>query len=67
MKISSRHTAAGRAQATAVPANVRQLAGGRPVGIAPLVARLTDPAVLEKLRGADAGKTVAFSKPEGRV
>ena len=54
--------AADRAEATAMLANFRQLAGGRPVRIAPLVARLIDPAVLEKLRGAaDAEKGKANS------
>jgi hemolysin-activating ACP:hemolysin acyltransferase len=43
-----------RQQATSVLANFRQLAGGRAVKIAPLVARLIDPAVAAKLRGAAA-------------
>lgn len=45
-----------RQQATSVLANFRQLAGGRAVKIAPLVARLIDPEVAAKLRGA-AGET----------
>ena len=44
--------AADRKQATAVLANFRQVAGPRPVKIAPLVARLIDPEVAERLRGA---------------
>ena len=40
-----------RQQATSVLANFRQLAAGRPVKIAPLVARLIDPEVAAKLRG----------------
>ncbi len=44
--------AGDRTQATAVLANFRQLAGDRPVKIHPLVGRLIDPAVLEKLRVA---------------
>lgn len=43
---------ADRARATAASANFQQVAGGRPVKIAPLMARLIDPAVLAKLRGA---------------
>lgn len=44
--------AADRKQATAVLANFRKVAGERPVRIAPLVARLIDPEVAERLRGA---------------
>ena len=43
--------AADRKQATSVLANFRQLAGQRPVRIHPMVARLIEPEVLEKLRG----------------
>ena len=57
--------AADRAQATAVLANFRQLAGGRPVRIAPLVARLIDPAALEKSRGAAATNSAAAGEPTG--
>lgn len=46
--------AADRAQATTVLANFRQVAGERPVKIAPLVTRLIDPEVAAKLRGAAA-------------
>jgi cytolysin-activating lysine-acyltransferase len=51
--------AADRQQATAVLANFRQLAGDKPVKIHPMVGRLIDPAVLEKLRAASEadGKT----------
>ena len=41
--------AADRKQATSVLANFRQVAGERPVRIHPVVARLIDPEVLEKL------------------
>ena len=44
--------AADRKQATSVLTNFRLLAGERPVRIAPLVGRLIDPDVLEKLKGA---------------
>ncbi len=44
--------AADRQQATAVLANFRQLAGEKPVKIHPMVGRLIDPAVLEKLKAA---------------
>ena len=44
--------AADRKQATSVLANFRQIAGERPVRIHPVVARLIDPEVLEKLRVA---------------
>ena len=43
--------AGDRKAATSVLTNFRQLAGEQPVGIAPLVGRLIDPDVLEKLRG----------------
>ncbi len=48
--------AADRKQATSVLANFRQLAGQRPVRIHPLVARLIEPEVLERLRGASIDK-----------
>jgi cytolysin-activating lysine-acyltransferase len=44
--------AGDRKQATSVLANFRQLAGDKPVKIHPIIGRLIDPAVLEKLRGA---------------
>lgn len=63
--------AGDRKQATAVLANFRQVAGEKPIKIHPVVARLIDPAVLEKLRDAtktEAGKdgakaTALASKP----
>jgi cytolysin-activating lysine-acyltransferase len=42
--------AGDRGQATSVLANFRQLVGDKPIKIHPMVARLIDPAVLEKLR-----------------
>ena len=62
-----------RQQATSVLANLRQLAGGRAVKISPLVARLIDPEVVAKLRGAatEKGATptgaddAAFPEPLG--
>jgi cytolysin-activating lysine-acyltransferase len=62
--------AADRSQATAVLANFRQLAGDKPVKIHPMVGRLIDPAVLEKLKTASkaeeaaAGATAAFPMTE---
>jgi cytolysin-activating lysine-acyltransferase len=44
--------AADRTQATSVLANFRQVVGEKPIKIHPMVARLIDPAVLEKLKGA---------------
>ena len=44
--------AADRAQATSELANFRQVVGEKPIKIHPMVARLIDPAVLEKLKGA---------------
>jgi cytolysin-activating lysine-acyltransferase len=41
--------AGDRKQATSVLANFRQLAGNKPVKIHPIIGRLIDPAVLEKL------------------
>jgi cytolysin-activating lysine-acyltransferase len=46
--------AADRTQATSVLANFRQVVGEKPIKIHPMVARLIDPAVLEKLKGAAA-------------
>jgi hemolysin-activating ACP:hemolysin acyltransferase len=43
--------AGDRKAATAVLTNFRQLSGERPVKMHPLVARMIDPAVLEKLQG----------------
>jgi cytolysin-activating lysine-acyltransferase len=51
--------AADRAQATSVLANFRQLVGEKPIKIHPMVARLIDPAVLEKLKGAAMAEPVA--------
>jgi cytolysin-activating lysine-acyltransferase len=48
--------AGDRQQATAVLANFRQLVGDKAIKIHPMVARLIDPAVLEKLRVASAGE-----------
>ena len=45
-----------RQQATLVLAIFRKLSGGRAVKIAPLVARLIDPEVAAKLRGASGVK-----------
>ena len=45
--------AADRKQATSVLTNFRQLAGERPVRIAPLVGRLIDPDVLQKLKATE--------------
>ncbi len=44
--------AADRKQATSVLANFRQLAGERTVRIHPMVGRMIDPAVLEKIKSA---------------
>ena len=53
--------AADRKAATSVLANFRQVAGERAIKVHPIVARLIDPAVLEKMRGAAAasGATMA--------
>jgi cytolysin-activating lysine-acyltransferase len=51
--------AADRTQATSVLANFRQVVGEKPIKIHPMVARLIDPAVLEKLKGAMAETSVA--------
>ena len=57
--------AADSKQATSVLANFRKVAGERPVKIAPLVARLIDPEVATKLRGAEAAaEKAALSKAE---
>jgi hypothetical protein len=47
--------------ATTVLANFRSLAGSKIVKIHPIISRLIDPAVLEKLRGAS-----ILRRPEGR-
>lgn len=47
--------AADRQQATSVLANFRQVVGDKQIKIHPMVARLIDPAVLEKLKMASAG------------
>ena len=44
--------AGDRKAATSVLANFRQVAGERAIKVHPIVARLIDPAVLEKMRGA---------------
>ena len=64
--------AADRQQSTSVLANFRQLAGERPVRIHPVVARLIDPDVLEKLRVAgehhmEEAKNAALPEPKGRA
>jgi hypothetical protein len=46
--------AGDRIAATSVLANFRQIAGDRPVKVHPIVARLIDPVVLEKLKQAKA-------------
>ena len=51
--------AADRTQATSVLANFRQVVGDKPIKIHPMVARLIDPAVLEKLKGAMAETSAA--------
>jgi cytolysin-activating lysine-acyltransferase len=59
--------AADRQQATAVLANFRQLVGDKPIKIHPMVARLIDPAVLEKLKLANASESAnapAATMPE---
>jgi cytolysin-activating lysine-acyltransferase len=48
--------AGDRQQATAVLANFRQVVGEKPIKIHPIVARLIDPAVLEKLKLASAAE-----------
>jgi cytolysin-activating lysine-acyltransferase len=60
--------AADRTQATSVLANFRQVVGEKPIKIHPMVARLIDPAVLEKLKLASAADTTATatSIPEPR-
>lgn len=58
--------AGDRKQATSVLANFRQLAGERPVKIHPIVGRLIDPAVLEKLRNAEKTETLAAKAPAGK-
>jgi cytolysin-activating lysine-acyltransferase len=55
--------AADRTQATSVLANFRQVVGDKPIKIHPMVARLIDPAVLEKLKGAMAADTLAEAAP----
>jgi cytolysin-activating lysine-acyltransferase len=55
--------AADRTQATSVLANFRQVVGEKPIKIHPMVARLIDPAVLEKLKGAMAADTLAEAAP----
>lgn len=65
--------AADRTQATSVLANFRQVVGEMPIKIHPMVARLIDPAVLEKLKGAMAADdksesaATAMSKPAGNA
>jgi cytolysin-activating lysine-acyltransferase len=59
--------AADRQQATSVLANFRQLVGDKPIKIHPMVARLIDPAVLEKLKLANASESAnapAATMPE---
>jgi cytolysin-activating lysine-acyltransferase len=55
--------AADRAQATSVLANFRQVVGEKPIKIHPMVARLIDPAVLEKLKGAMAEPEAGQAEP----
>jgi cytolysin-activating lysine-acyltransferase len=54
-----------RQQVTSVLANFRQLVGDKPIKIHPMVARLIDPAVLEKLKLASAEPATA--KPEAMM
>jgi cytolysin-activating lysine-acyltransferase len=59
--------AGDRQQATSVLANFRQLVGDKPIKIHPMVARLIDPAVLEKLKLASAAEpsnAAAATMPE---
>ncbi len=58
--------AADRTQATSVLANFRQVVGEKPIKIHPMVARLIDPAVLEKLKGAMAADAPAATMPESK-
>jgi cytolysin-activating lysine-acyltransferase len=51
--------AADRTQATSVLANFRQVVGEKPIKIHPMVARLIDPAVLERLKLAAGAEPVA--------
>ena len=48
-------------------ANFRKLAGERPVKIAPLVARLIDPEVAERLRLAWTTTTTTVPEPQERT
>jgi cytolysin-activating lysine-acyltransferase len=64
--------AADRTQATSVLANFRQLVGEKPIKIHSMVARLIDPAVLEKLKlssAADSASapTAAMPEPQGNA
>jgi cytolysin-activating lysine-acyltransferase len=64
--------AADRTQATSVLANFRQLVGEKPIKIHPMVARLIDPAVLEKLKLASAAETsnapaATMPEPQGNA
>jgi cytolysin-activating lysine-acyltransferase len=65
--------AGDRKAATAVLTNFRQVAGDRPIKIAPLVAKLIEPDVLEKLKGAQEADRVlaqaeaAFPETKGRA
>jgi cytolysin-activating lysine-acyltransferase len=59
--------AGDRKQATSVLANFRQLAGDKPVKIHPIIGRLIDPAVLEKLRGAEQADALAAKPAAGRA
>jgi cytolysin-activating lysine-acyltransferase len=56
--------AADRTQATSVLANFRQVVGEKPIKIHPMVARLIDPAVLEKLKGAAMADATTAPMPE---
>jgi cytolysin-activating lysine-acyltransferase len=59
--------AGDRQQGTSVLANFRQLVGDKPIKIHPMVARLIDPAVLEKLKLAsatDSANSAAPSMPQ---
>ena len=55
--------AGDRQQATSVLANFRQLAGDKSIKVHPMVGRLIDPAVLEKLKNTSAAEDVSHKNP----
>jgi hemolysin-activating ACP:hemolysin acyltransferase len=59
--------AADRPAATSVLANFRQVAGDRQIKVHPIVGRLIDPEVLERLRAAsDSARSEDSAEPEAR-